>query len=181
MLTLCYRMLIEASGMTCELDDPTQEKIIKVVEWLRQGRKPGLMLAGTVGNGKTTMATAVCILVRMQHRSSLESECRGIWHTTAPDLVERKLKDEAAFERYKRTEMLCIDDLGVESANLKSYGTDMTPISDLLYYRYQHRLFTLVTTNLDTKGFEQRYGPRLSDRRKEMFDCLAYTDLSYRK
>ena len=117
------------------------------------------------------------------HDSPLLSEQKRIYRASASQLVEWKLstKGETEFDKYKKTEMLSIDDLGIEPITAKLYGNESTPIIDLLYYRYDWRLFTIITSNLDEQGLDTMYGPRIADRFREMFDRIAYTNASYRK
>lgn len=181
MLTDCYKSEMRKRHISGDLDALTEERIGRVAKWLREGRKPGLMLFGTVGNGKTTMATAACELIGIIHDSAWQSERKFVRRIAAPDLVSMKLSDEPRFEVYKKAEMLFVDDLGTESASIKSYGNEMTPIIDLLYYRYDQQLFTITTSNLDDASARSFYGERLADRFSEMFDKLSYTNPSYRQ
>lgn len=52
---------------------------------------------------------------------------------------------------------------------------------DLLYYRYDRRLFTIVTSNLDQEAIEATYGVRIADRMAEMFDRIGHAGPSYRR
>lgn len=181
MLTDCYRAEMQKRGVCNNLDEITTERIGKVSRWLVNGNKPGLMLFGTVGNGKTTMAGAVCTMIGIIHDSAFQSECKSVRKITAPGLVELKLTDEVKYESLKNAEMLFVDDLGTESVSVKSYGNEMTPVIDLLYHRYDRQLFTILTSNLTRAGIGELYGERLADRFNELFDAIAYTNPSYRK
>lgn len=181
MLALCYYAELKKRHIDTPLDQITLERIAKVVRWLREGQKPGLLLCGTIGNGKTTMCNAVCELIGIIHDSGLKSECKAVKRVTASALVEMKLKNEEGFESYKTAEMLFIDELGAENVSVKSWGNELTPIIDLLSYRHDHQLFTMVTTNYDMGRIDENYGPRIADRLKEMCDLLAYVTSSYRK
>ena len=79
-------------------------------------------------------------------------------------------------------ELLFIDDVGTEPSTVKVWGNEVSPLVDLLYYRYDKRLFTLVTSNLIGDGdIERRYGLRIADRFAEMFDLLGFDNDSYRR
>ena len=76
--------------------------------------------------------------------------------------------------------MLGIDDLGEEEPTLISYGNRVTPVIDLLAYRYNRMLFTMVTTNLTPPQIRMLYGIRIADRFNEMMLILNYQGLSFR-
>ena len=40
---------------------------------------------------------------------------------------------------------------------------------------------TIITSNLDDEGIEQRYGARITDRFEEMFDRISFDNESYRR
>ena len=76
---------------------------------------------------------------------------------------------------------LAIDDVGTEPETVKHYGNVITPITEALLFRYDARLFTLCTSNLDLDGMRMRYDERVYDRIVEMFNKIAYNNGSYRK
>ncbi len=61
---------------------------------------------------------------------------------------------------YESKWMLAIDDLGMER------GTDFVQerLTMLIEYRIQHRMRTMVSTNLIKSEVEDRYGSRLASR-----------------
>ena len=176
----------EVSG----LDKFTTEKIDKVSRWLTVSNKAGLFLCGDVGTGKTTMARAVVGLINAAGASGLGSEKKCVVSATAKELAEMKsahgagsvIGPEAFFDNRKCTEMLFIDDLGTEPTMTKRWGNDQTPVMDVLFYRYDQQLFTIATSNLDSQNaIEEKYGLRIADRMREMFDFVSYSRKSYRK
>lgn len=80
-----------------------------------------------------------------------------------------------------RTEWAAIDDIGQESAELNRYGQMLYPIRDIMLYRYEKNLLTLVTTNLNPKDLTERYGKRLGDRMQELFEIIVIKEDSYRR
>lgn len=174
---------MSSRGIKTKPDQVTLSNITKAAYWLTAGSKDGLLLYGTVGSGKSTMGRSICQLVRTYHSSALKSEQRLVAMITAEELAElRKDEDKiGSFEHFKTSPMLFIDDLGIESANVKSWGNEYTPLIEVLYHRYDRRLFTIITSNLDDQAIKDRYGDRILDRFTEMFDKIAYTQNSYRK
>ena len=89
----------------------------------------------------------------------------------------KKLKQR----KYRESEMLFIDDMGIEPSTVKSWGNELSPVTELLYFRYDKQLFTLVTSNLNDEQLSKWYGSRILDRFNEMFDRVYFTGKSYRK
>ncbi|WP_418189997.1 AAA family ATPase [Alistipes sp.] len=179
----------EAIGNDARLDPGTAARIAKAARWLTGDHRPGLLLYGTVGSGKSTLARAICELIGILHDSPLRSERLAVARTSAPELVELKAArevraaadSEELFARLRGAPMLLIDDLGVEATAVRSWGNCLTPVIDLLYYRYDRRLFTIVTSNLDQEAIEATYGVRIADRMAEMFDRIGHAGPSYRR
>ena len=79
-----------------------------------------------------------------------------------------------------QTDLLGIDDLGTEPAEVQDYGKIMYPIKELLTMRYDAQLFTVFTTNLEPKDIRQRYDNRIADRLNEMMVKIVYNNKTYR-
>lgn len=151
-------------------------------KWLTaQSSKFGLMLCGLTGNGKTTLTKAIISLVRLCNIKDERTD--DIWYCRledAKDLTRLYREKYENFKRVRQLPMLAIDDLGCEPAEVLDYGTATTPIIDLLCYRYQEQLFTIVTTNLTGKQIREKYGDRIADRFNEMMDVIIFENGSYR-
>lgn len=84
--------------------------------------------------------------------------------------------------------MLAIDDMGTEPAEVHDYLNINTPVADVIDYRYNHQLFTFITTNLvatsedeDIITIRKKYGARIADRFNEMLHVIIFKDITYRK
>lgn len=140
----------------------------------------GLFLMGTVGVGKTTIME---FFKQNQIFSYRMESCRKI---------EEKISLEG--EEYLRTcsyniqistnanyfghqEIgLCFDDLGTED-NSKHYGKERNVMAEIILNRYDNRLpmnSTHITTNLTGKQITERYGTRVTDRIKQMFNIIQF-------
>ena len=183
-LAMAYKMEVERWGGTLQLDEYTQRAISDVSRWAVQHKKPGLMLRGYVGVGKTTMLFALARVFDVLEKQTIRIVDARKIATLAKD-------SKADFETLTTTKMLGIDDLGTEPLTVKSYGNDLTPVVELLTERYNKRLFTVITTNLAKKIVDGRevdelqeiYGDRLFDRFREMFNTISYdaNQKSYRQ
>ncbi len=77
--------------------------------------------------------------------------------------------------------MLAIDDMGVEATEVLDYGNALTPIKDLIEYRYDAQLFTMISTNLTAEEVRKKYEARIADRFNEMWEVLVFENPTYRK
>lgn len=161
-------------------DNHTQEKLKYISAWLTGDYKPGLLLYGSIGSGKTTMANCISELIYLIHDTGLSSNLIAIKRCKATELHKWAVDGPDKFKSFKEADMLFIDELGLEEQKAKSYGNQLSPIVDVLSYRYDRQLFTILTTNMDDKGIESFYGARIADRFREMFDKISYTNKSYR-
>ena len=79
-------------------------------------------------------------------------------------------------------EFLFIDDVGVEPADVKSYGNQMYPFAEIVRARYDAGLPIVITTNLKyPEEFAKIYGDRVADRLREMANSIEFKGNSYRK
>ena len=76
MLRMCYQSEVERRNMKYVSDEATLEKIGKAAKFLCGNGKFGLLLYGTVGSGKTTLAKAICNIIGILYNSDLSSEKR---------------------------------------------------------------------------------------------------------
>jgi DNA replication protein DnaC len=184
-LQVAYRAEVERRNMQVAFDTCTSAAINAVSRWLTSHTKPGLILRGYIGVGKTTMMWAIRSILK----HLLERELKIVDARRIADMGKR---DNSEFEEYTKCLCLGIDDLGTEPITVKNYGNEVTPLVELLSERYNNQRFTIITTNLTTKKDEsgaevdelqQVYGDRTFDRLKEMCNFMSYSgnQQSYRK
>lgn len=145
--------------------------------------KFGIMLCGGVGNGKSTMMKALQRLlnylqIEIHHNTSFET--LGMKIISAKELCRLIRVDSKNSLHFRDLNMLGIDDLGEEEAEMMDYGNRVTPVIDILSYRYDQMLFTMVTTNLTPKQIRSTYGDRIADRFNEMMLIIPYETPSFR-
>lgn len=183
MLKLCYKAEVENRGRKFVEDADTSKHIAFVARWLMgESNKVGLFLYGDPGNGKTTMANAMRSLVNMLYGNEYRYEDRkGVVSISALDLTAiTKEEQSGEIRRLKTTELLHIDDVGTEPTSVKVWGNEISPLTDILYSRYDAMLYTVITSNLTDEDILPRYGARISDRFREMFAYLSFENKSYR-
>lgn len=181
MLKVCYQQEVISRGQNFKDDQATDEHINKAAKWLVGQYKTGLILFGTVGNGKTTLSAAISRLIGVLYESAYHDERKWVRTVSALELASIAKDDPERFNDLKKTQLLAIDDVGVEPAVVKNYGNEISPLTELMYYRYDRLLWTVITTNFDDDDLYKRYGPRLADRFTEMFDKIPFENNTYRR
>lgn len=182
-----YRAEVSLRGNKLHLDEATKAHIKAAAEWLADGSdKFGLMLQGSYGNGKTTLMLAICRLINYLYDSALSSQRKSIRIIEAKDIARLGSREETrqSYESLFGEDLLAIDDLGEEPAEVICYGMAYTPVRDLILERYNRQKFTIVSTNLiNTKASPQladHYGERVVDRFREMMKIIVFKNDSYR-
>lgn len=119
-----------------------------------------LLLEGSYGCGKTHLAAAIAN-IRLRHGE-------GVLFITSPDLLDHlrsayapnsEVTYDETFERVRNTPLLILDDLGVE--NPSAWAQEK--LFQLLNYRYNHNLSTIITTNAAIERLDDRIRSRLLD------------------
>lgn len=183
-------------GGTCRLEGFTGQVIDRVARLLSRFDEEGRPLAqprwfgfgftGTVGNGKTTLMRAIDNVYHGAAAAKLVDPYMlghkyqsdfGIRIVTARQIADWVRTDPERYRAAVLDPALGIDDLGSEPAMVMDYGRELTPMADLILERYDRRLFTLMTSNLETHKMKEHYGDaRISDRMHEMFMEVTFAD-----
>lgn len=159
---------VEKRECTFVLDEHTEDKIGRVTRWLFNSNKSGLLLMGTLGNGKSTMLKAI----------------RDIFYPYSTIGDAQDIFDYFKLEqgmRFWNEKLLLIDDLGVEPLRCLNYGEEYHPISRILLHRYNCQQTTIIATNLGLNEIQERYGDRVVDRMFETYEVIKYDRESYRR
>ena len=171
---------VESLGFKIVSDEALNRRLSEIGRWIADEGETGLLLYGNVGSGKTTIMDAI---------SNLFS-CKGIQYRgvnigfkrlESVELYQMYKFKYQEFDEIKKCPLLAIDDFGIEPVYINVFGTDISPISELLYHRYQNRLTTIITTNLAVEDIRKRYGDRIADRFNEMMHCVLFANQSYRQ
>ena len=182
MLCSCYEANVIKRRADFKLDEATKTRIRKAAKWLTGDFKPGLLIyGGACGTGKTTMAAAICDLVNYLYDSAYSNERKSVYRVTAINLVKAYSENPELYRRYVNQELLFIDDVGTEPSSIKIYGNEFSPLTELLYTRYDRMSWTILTSNLTDDQINDRYGTRIYDRLKEMVERMHFDGASYRK
>lgn len=169
-ITAAYSALLESSGH--DPKDVPNDKISSVSKWLCCSGKPGLLLYGNYGTGKTTMLNAI------RHVYNSLPDCFAL-HFTAKKFVEN-YSDNGFLVCSEKT-LVIIDELGREFDIHLQYGNATEPIVDLICFREDRCLPTILATNFTEKELMSKYGPHIYDRLFGSFNRIYYSGKSYRK
>lgn len=180
-LTAAYMAEVEYRHRKCIHDGYTSLHIQEAARWLTDPcPKFGMLLCGQCGNGKSTLVRAIRSLIQLLYSSSSYDDQRYLRIVDAKEIVAKAKADYRQFTDLCKTDMLAIDDLGIEPSEVLDYGNVLNPAIDLLTRRYNDQLFTLVTTNLTPQQIREHYGDRIADRFNEMMDRIVFNNPSYR-
>lgn len=157
---------IESSGAGSRNIDALRKGLdetagVKAVREFLDGGKTFLLLTGSPGVGKSLAAMAA-----IQRHAEQQMRSLFVRAVECSRLSMFDEEDKAFVRDMRRAPLLVLDDLGVEGLNDAWRET----LEDVLDYRYQERLSTVMTTNLppmaegDKPSFRRRYGERIADR-----------------
>lgn len=161
-------------------------RYISTMRWQKLENLGGLFLFGSNGVGKTLIA---CIVAKEAYKCRYStrrvtfvdymSQYTLMWGARSID--EKESAEDNLYNNYKAVEFLVLEEVGKEVDSKAS-----APIlEDLLRYREDNGLVTVICTNLSPRDIELRYGASVSsllrgsmtpiriegiDKRKEYFE-----------
>jgi hypothetical protein len=147
----------------------------------------GLLLAGPVGCGKTTV-------LRLFMRNPAQKFGVVSARTVAGAYQTKGAPGLEPYLTAHHSGGVVFDDLGTEATNVQYYGTTCNPMAEVLLARYDEfqagrmpGIYTHLTTNLPvgepsdapgTLSLYGLYGQRVVDRIREMFTLIAFDPAS---
>lgn len=182
-LLAAYQAEVERRHKVFERNEYFDEQLNLIANYLTGGSKKfGLMFCGLCGNGKTTWAKALQLLVS---GLNLKNPINNLYYVfplcNAKDLALRSKGNYNDWRNVMRYQFMIVDDLGTEPREVMEFGNVYTPLIDLITTRYEEQLYTIFTTNLTPAQLEEKYGKRIVDRLNEMVEKVVFENESYRR
>ena len=180
-----YMKEAECHGGVFDKTEQLRKQLTSISELMTKSDKWGLFIMGQVGNGKTTAIKAVRSMINHLIREGYFVGEVFAWSwvevLNAREMTRLYVEDYESFLDKMHREWLIIDDLGLDSKEVLVYGNKCYPFMELLDYRYENRLPTVISSNLKSEDLKNRYGdPRFSDRFNQMFNKITFRDKSFR-
>lgn len=137
----------------------------------------GLLMAGTVGRMKTTLAAAIGIEAIRQRKTVFFVNMAELLDQMM-ELSRRKSWEEMSQYNQKITDrdLVIIDDLGAEYSS----GWVLNKVDALITRRYNDMKATIITTNMTPEEMQGRYSGRVFDRLKNTSHVIIETGPSLR-
>lgn len=181
-----YQDIINGRGYSLTNKREVDRIIRTAARWLTDyNLRPSLLISGRIGNGKTTLLRAIHrTLQRCGEVSSRAFVATDLVYyiQEKPHIYQQMLDDTFKY--------LLLDDVGEESLEFKMYGNSELPVVRMINGRYLTMMPMIITTNLSdvaerpngvkVNEFEIKYGERIADRMKEMFNRIYIDKTSYR-
>ena len=182
-LLAAYQAEVERRHKVFERNEHFDAQLNLIANYLTGGSKKfGLMFCGLCGNGKTTWAKALQLLVS---GLNLKNPINSLYYVfplcNAKDLALRSKGNYNDWRNVMRYQLMIVDDLGTEPREVMEFGNVYTPLIDLITTRYEEQLYTIFTTNLTPAQLEEKYGKRIVDRLNEMVEKVVFENESYRR
>ncbi|MCK4723367.1 MAG: ATP-binding protein, partial [Dehalococcoidia bacterium] len=125
-----------------------------------QSPQDWLVLQGVNGCGKTHLAAAIANHLRQEGKSALFIEVSDLLdHLRSTFSPESRVSYDKLFERIKKAPILILDDFGEQAATPWA----QEKLYQLINYRYNARLATVITTCLTLDEIENRISSRMVD------------------
>ena len=160
------------SNLLLELQQNGRDSIIKL-----ENVSDGYFFHGPTGSGKSYQAA--CIMTDL----AKERVTRGIW-VNVPELLHklkmsfRKNDSEDLIGRYSETNLLCLDDLGIDSGS----RWVMETLYLIINKRYEEMRTTIITSNLSLSELaNQMNDNRLISRISSMCNVIKLEGRDRRK
>lgn len=178
-----YKFGVVAKNKDFIINDDLIIKIQNIAKFLTsENRKDALLLFGFVGVGKTMLADAICEVIDKYNKINSKGIFKVVKRINALEVGRLAINDFKEFEKLKNVQYLFVDDLGVEPTTIKTYGNEISPITELIVDREEKNMFSIFTSNLNLKEMQDRYGIRFVDRINQYCDLIGFKEnKSFRK
>jgi len=145
----------------------------------------GILLMGPTGTGKTLAMQIMSIYRQIDDTKFIMN---GKTYRMNYEIIDvSRLVSyflESAFDGidiYCRRYIVCLDDIGTESDQVKHYGNTLDVVSHVISERYSKRLLTFGTTNFPLHVLEEKYDDRIISRMYALFNFIEMKSIDFRR
>lgn len=144
-------------------------KALEAAEAAWREGKSFLLLKGGTGVGKTSAAVAAMAMELLRDRRD-DLPCLFVRAAEAARLGLYDAADKKLAAQMATATVLVVDDIGADFVS--KGGVWASILDEVMDTRYGERLLTIITTNLDSATFKERYGERIADRIRHAGDVV---------
>lgn len=150
--------------------------------------RKGILLSGTVGNGKTTMMRLFAVNQRQVFWLKSASDIANTWLKAGEEAISayyepHQLPVNDIDNFYQPYAALCLDDCGTEDVK-NHFGNRVNVIGQIIEERYFKGAtgpWLHMTTNLNSDQLKEFYGPRVISRLREIVNLIELKGEDRRK
>lgn len=168
------------NGKTFTIDGTNKHIINFMFTWLNNiehgvNRNAGILISGKIGAGKSILMRAFLKIIEAHTGKIIyDADCKN-FNMKYIEMIENTDNE------YFKFRPMYFDDLGREGLSCKHYGTDISPVTDVLFQRYDTGAYTFATSNYSLADLQKRYGLAMADRLGAMFNEFEMKNESRRK
>lgn len=145
----------------------------KVVDWLTDNDRRGLLVFGSNGRGKSVICTKILPVI---FKFYLKLD---YFYVDAADLSICNRNELDYYNLHYSQSPIIIDDIGVESIT-GNYGEKTDLVSEIIDKCEKYNRLVILTTNLSPNEIIERYGHRTYDRLKGITRSIKFNGISLR-
>lgn len=185
-IRLCYnyKKQVERDGFAFIADERIIAALHSASKWLSGKGKKWLIIKGTFGTGKTTLASAIASTIS-QLVLLRDAKYMQFLILSQQQLTNMVRQGDDAFDKCSTCKYLILNDIGSDVQYVNTFGTTINPVEQILLERYDKHSphsTTIITTNLTMDDLCNSYGKeRMKDRLMQMCNSIVLTGESYRQ
>ena len=172
-ITYLFSLQCAQTGKVADISPMVVKAIEKTAHWLVNPERVSLKILGTPGTGKTTLLYAIREFIWRYNQTQPFGRV-GLPIHPALMIADSFLRGDTNFtlKNASSIPVLAIDDVGVEPTEVKYYGSEIRPLTDIILHRSNENKPTIIVSNFGEPDFLAKYGERVFDRLKDMTTIL---------